>query len=143
MAVRVIDDYREIVVPIRGPAACGEGMTIACRLAADHGARVTALTVIEVPAEFPLEAQMPVEEDAARRALAEARARAELYGVTVRMRAIHARSAAEAIVACAVDTGAQLIVLGASRRRRRAPVFGRTVGSVLAQAPCRVLVSAR
>jgi len=83
MAARATDDYREIVVPIHGPAACGEGMTIACRLAADHGATVTLLTVIEVPAEFPLEAQMPAEEDAARRALAAARARAELYGVTV------------------------------------------------------------
>jgi hypothetical protein len=56
-------------------------MVIACRLSAERGAVVTVLGAIEVPPELPLDAQMPREEDEARRALAEARAVAELYGV--------------------------------------------------------------
>jgi nucleotide-binding universal stress UspA family protein len=58
---------------------------------------------------------------------------------------VRARSAAEAIVARAQESGAQLIVLGAPRRRphRHGPIFGRTVAAVLGQAPCRVMVAAR
>jgi nucleotide-binding universal stress UspA family protein len=99
-----------------------------------------------VPAHLPLDAQMPAEEQAARDVLAEARAVAELYGVGASTRVVRARSAAEAILACAADSAAELVVLGAPRRRRsnrRAPVFGRTVAAVLAQAACRVMVAAR
>src|SRR5262249_29734465 len=112
-------------------------MAIACRLAADRGAVVTVLVAIEVPAELPLEAQPEAEDDVARRLLAEARAVAELYGVTAATVVVRARSAAEAIVACARERGAELVVLGARPRRRAnraAPLFGRTVAAVLAQA---------
>jgi nucleotide-binding universal stress UspA family protein len=142
MAVRVPEAYRQILVPVSTGVPSDEAMAIACRLSADRGATVTILTVVEVPAELPLGANMETEDGAARDALAEARAVAELYGVRVSTRVVRARSAAEAIVACAEECGAQLVVLGAPRRRR-APVFGRTVAAVLGQAPCRVMVAAR
>jgi nucleotide-binding universal stress UspA family protein len=138
--------YRQILVPVSARGACDEATAIACRLAADRGAVLTLLTVLEVPAELPLEAQMPTEEGAGRRVLAKAHALAELYGVRASTRVVRARSAAEAIVRCAAAGDAEIVVLGAPRRRRgnrRAPVFGRTVGAVLAQAPCRVVVAAR
>jgi nucleotide-binding universal stress UspA family protein len=146
VASRAFEAYRQILVPVSTPGACDEATAIACRLAADHGAVITLLTVVEVPAELPLEAQMPAEEAAGRRVLAEAHALAELYGVRASTEVVRARSAAEAIVRRAAAGDAQLVVLGAPRRRRanrRAPVFGRTVGAVLAQAPCRVVVAAR
>jgi nucleotide-binding universal stress UspA family protein len=120
-------------------------MALACRLAADRGALVTALAAIEVPRELPLDAQMPDDEAEAERVLAEARAIAELYGVSVTTRVVRARAAAEAIVEAAANDGTEIVVLGAPRKRRasrRTPIFGRTVAVVLAQAPCRVMVAA-
>ncbi len=145
MALRSAEPYRQILVPVSARRSADEATAIACRLAADRGATLTILTVIEVPAELPLEAQLPAEEDAARQMLAEARAVAELYGVDASARVVRARSAADAILTCAGANGTQLVVLGAPRRRTttRAPIFGRTVAAVLAHAPCRVLVAAR
>jgi nucleotide-binding universal stress UspA family protein len=146
MAAHAFEPYRQILVPVSERGACDEATAIACRLAADRGAVLTLLTVVEVPAGLPLEAKMSAEEGAGRRVLAEAHALAELYGVRASTQVVRARSAAEAIVRCAAAGDAELVVLGAPRRRRsnrRAPVFGRTVGAVLAQAPCRVLVAAR
>src|SRR5439155_13904466 len=145
MALRSAEPYHQILVPVSARRSAEEAAAIACRLAADRGATLTILTVIEVPAELPLEAQLPAEEDVARHVLAETRAVAELYGVDASTRVIRARSAADAILMCAVADGTQLVVLGAPRRRvtTRAPIFGRTVAAVLAHAPCRVLVAAR
>ena len=120
-------------------------MAIACRLAADRHAVVNVLTAIEVPPELPLEAQMPDEEARAEQVVAEARAIAELYGVSVSTRVVRARAAAEAIVEAAAADDTEIVVLGAPRKRHaggRAPVFGRTVAAVLAQTPCRVMVAA-
>lgn len=120
-------------------------MSIACRLAADRGALVTALAAIEVPRELPLDAQMPDEEAEAGRVVAEARAIAELYGVSVTTRVVRTRAAGEAIVAAAASDGAEIVVLGAPRKQRssrRAPIFGKTAAMVLAHAPCRVMVAA-
>jgi nucleotide-binding universal stress UspA family protein len=120
-------------------------MAIACRLAADRGALVTALAAIEVPRELPLDAQMPDEEAEACRLVAEARAIAELYGVSVTTRVVRARAAGEAIVETAASDDTEIVVLGAPRKQRasrRAPVFGRTAATVLAHAPCRVMVVA-
>ena len=145
MAVRALEAYRRILVPVSEASDCDQAMAIACRLAADRGATVSVLTAIEVPPELPLEAQMPDEEAHARSVVAEARAIAELYGVTVEARVVRARAAGEAILEAVADGGAELVVLGAPRRQRasrRAPVFGRTVAFVLAQAPCRVMVAA-
>ena len=146
MAVRAPEPYVRILVPVSVDVSPDEAMAVACRLAAERGAVISILAAIEVPPELPLYAQMPSEEDEAQQALVEARAVAELYGVSVSARVVRARAAAEAIVERAVDEGAQLVVLGAPRRRRASgavPLFGRTVTGVLAQAPCRVMVAAR
>jgi nucleotide-binding universal stress UspA family protein len=145
MVVRALEAYRRILVPVSETRDCGEAVVIACRLAADHGTTVTVLTAIEVPPGLPLEAQMPDDEAEARAVVAEARTIAELYGVRVEARVVRARAAGEAIVAAASARNAELVVLGAPRRKRasrRPPVFGRTVAFVLAQAPCRVMVAA-
>jgi len=121
-------------------------MEVACRLAADRHAAVTALSVIEVPPELPLAAQMPEEEREARSRNAQARSIAELYGVSLTTRLRYARSAGEAIVEEATDAASEIIVIGAPRKQathsRRAPGFGRTVDFVLKNAPCRIVVAA-
>jgi len=138
--------YHRLLVPLGGEREAAQAMAVACRLAADRHAAVTALSVIEVPPELPLAAQMPEEEAEARSRAGEARAIAEGYGVALALRLRHARSAGEAIVEEATSIASEIIVIGAPRkpasRSRRAPVFGKTVDYVLKNAPCRIVVAA-
>lgn len=146
MAARTHEAFRRVLVPVSDHRSCEQAIAIACRLAAERGASLTVVNALEVPAHLPLDAQMRDEEQAAREVLAEGRSIAELYGVDASTQVVRARSAAEAILASAADSAAELVVLGAPRRRRSnrsAPLFGRTVTAVLAQAPCRVMVAAR
>ena len=46
-------EYRRIVVPIVPGRPSDDALDVACRLAAERGARVVALTVIEIPLELP------------------------------------------------------------------------------------------
>jgi nucleotide-binding universal stress UspA family protein len=122
-----------------------EAMALAAELAAEHGAIITAVVVIELPPQLPLEAHMLEEEVQARRVLENARAIGAARGVRVRARTLRAREAGEAIVAEAERACADLVVLRAGRKRRfarRARIFGKTVDYVLKHAPCRVMVAA-
>jgi nucleotide-binding universal stress UspA family protein len=69
----------------------------------------------------------------------------ESYGVRAVTRLVRSRNASAAIVEDAALRGADLVVIGAPRRRRgrgRAPLFGSTVDRVLKHSPSRVLVAA-
>ena len=120
-----------------------EALQIACRLAADDRARLTAMSVIEVPALLPLDAHFTDEEEAARRLLEQAGSIGDTYGVKVHGELVRARDTAGAIVAQATSDRSELIVVGAPRAqlsgspRRRTPDL---VLRVLKDAPCRVMV---
>ncbi len=133
--------FRNVLVPISDNAESERAMDFACRLAAEHGATIAAVSVIEVPAVLPLDAHMSSEETAARRLLARAAAIADSYGVRVVLRILRARDASGAIVAQAKQRQAEIVVIGAprTRRARHGPVFGSTVEHVLRHAPCRVM----
>jgi basic amino acid/polyamine antiporter, APA family len=138
-------EYRRLLVPVLPGRASEEALDVAAGLAAERGARITALTVLEVPLDQPLAADLAADEAVANRELDEARAIGEAYGVTVMPRLLRARSAGAAIVEEAERRGSEIIVIGAQRRevgRRKRAVFGRTVDYVLRNAPCRVLVAA-
>jgi nucleotide-binding universal stress UspA family protein len=118
-------------------------MDLAAELAADDGSTITAVHVIEIPPNLPLDCHMLEEEREARSVLEEARVIAERRGVRVHTRLVRAREAGEAIVAEACIAEADVVVLRAPRAGdRRRKVFGRTVDHVLKHAPCRVLVAA-
>ena len=70
--------YRRLLVPLDTSPESIQAFEIACRLAADDHASVTAIAVIEVPALLPLDAHMQDDEDAARRLLELAGATGEL-----------------------------------------------------------------
>ena len=138
-------EYRRILVPLVPGEESEKAMSIACQLAAEHGASVTAFTAIEVPSELPLDCHMLDEEAEAKRLLAEAQAIGDTYGVSIAPRAVRARSAGPAIVEEALSDSTEIIVLRTLRKERassRAPIFGLTVDHVLKHAPCRVLVAA-
>jgi nucleotide-binding universal stress UspA family protein len=135
--------YRRILVPIGDNPESEQAMDVACRLAEDHRATITMVTVVEVPPLLPLNSHMRDEEAFAHRLLERAAAVADNYGVNVMPRMLRGREAAAGIVDVASTTGAQILVIGAprtSRRRTGAAVFGSTVEHVLKKAPCRVMV---
>jgi basic amino acid/polyamine antiporter, APA family len=138
-------EYRRIVVPIVPGRPSDDALDVACRLAAERGARVVALTVIEVPLELPLDADLPEEERLANDELDEAMAIGDTYGVRVVGRLVRGRSASVEIVREAERRGAEIIVLGSPHKdltSRRRGVFGSTVDRVMRRAPCRVMVTA-
>jgi APA family basic amino acid/polyamine antiporter len=138
-------EYRRIVVPVFPDEVSFEAMDVACRLAAERGANVIALTPIEVPLEQPLDVATPEQERQAEVLLDNARAIGELYGVRVTTRVARARNAGRAIVEEAASRQAEIVVIGAARKehcRTAAPIFDRQIDFVLKHAPCRVMVAA-
>ena len=114
-------------------------------MAAERGARIAAVTVLEIPLDLPLSAELPEEEALANRELDEARAIGDSYGISVIPRLVRGRNAGAEIVREAERRGTEIIVIGAPRRvvgRRKRAVFGHTVDYVLKNAPCRVMVTA-
>ena len=132
--------YRTIVVPLADNAESDQAVDVACRLAADHGGALIAVAVVEVPTLLPVDAHMPDEERRARRLLRRADAVGESYGIDVARRLVRSRDAAHAIVECAVEECADVIVIGAPRHPRRP--LGHTAEAVLRSADCRVILIA-
>ena len=121
-----------------------EMLATAIKLASEHGAEVQALHVIRVPLEQPLDAPLDDEDERAEESLAEARLLGAEHGVTVEGTTVRARAIGAAIVDCAHEVDADLIVLGlgaraggASRGSSRRPS---TTSS--ARRPCEVLIVA-
>jgi nucleotide-binding universal stress UspA family protein len=139
-------EYRRLLVPLAPESASLRAMTSACRLAAERGASVTVLSVIEVPPELPLDAHMADEEALARSVLDRAQAIADLHDVGAQTRIVRARGAGPAIVDAAGRLSAEIVVLTASKETRRlrgSPALGKTASHVLQNAHCRVLLSVR
>jgi nucleotide-binding universal stress UspA family protein len=137
--------YRTVVVPLGDDPESLLAVPTACALAAPDGGSLIGVFIIEVPTELPLEAHMFDAEGRARDALGRARQAAEAYGLRFSGRIVRTHGAAEAVLAEAERLRADLIVLAASRRKTRrvnAPPFEEDVRTVLAEAPCRVLVIA-
>jgi len=133
--------FKHILVPTRGSALV-EMLQTACKIAKEDGSRITAIYVIEIPENMPLDIFLPNEYVAGRKVLEHAQAIAREYGQTIETRVVQARSAGQAIVETAREIDADLIVLGASNRPRYENVlFGTTVDYVIRNAHCRVWAS--
>jgi len=138
-------EYRRLLVPIVAGQPSDAAMDVACRLAAERGARIMAINILEVPLDRHLTEEFPALEAEANRELDEAMAIGDSYGVRVLTRIERAHAAGPAIVAEASARDAEIIVIGSPRRMltaTQAAVFGKTVDHVLKHASCRVLVTA-
>lgn len=132
--------YRTILVPVV-PGVPEEMVATAGQLAAGKGALIGAITVLEVPMDRPLDAPMPDAEAAVLDHLAHVRAIAAGYGARVVTYVVRGRTAGRAIVEEARRTGAEVVMLQVPAKRRVGTALGPTVDYVLANAPCRVLLS--
>ncbi len=135
--------FKRILVPMKLGIIGEEMLATAVKLAGEHGAVVSALHVIRVPLEEPLDAPRYDDDERAEASLAEARLLGADYGVEVEGETIRARAIGHAIVGHALSTDADLIVLGSAPRwRRQSRFFSPTVDYVLRRAPCEVLIVA-
>jgi APA family basic amino acid/polyamine antiporter len=136
-------EYRSILVPVKPGRESEEAIDFACRLATDRGSSIAAVSVVTVPLELPLDAELPEAEAEADEALDTAVAIGELYGVNVVGRLLRARSPGRAIVREAERRQTEIIVLGTPRLERpQRALFSETVDYILKNAPCRVMVAA-
>jgi basic amino acid/polyamine antiporter, APA family len=136
-------EYRSILVPVKPGRESEEAIDFACRLAAERGSSIAAVSVVTVPLELPLDAELAEAEAAANEALDSAVAIGELYGVDVIGRLLRARKAGRAIVREAERRQTEIIVLAAPRSARPGrAIFSDTVDYILKNAPCRVMVVA-
>ncbi|MGH2997912.1 MAG: universal stress protein [Gaiellaceae bacterium] len=137
--------YRSIVVPLLGRAETEHALDLACRLAADRGARVVLVAPLVVPQELPLDAHFQDEEESLRRALGHAAAIAESYGVAARRQIVRTRDRAlgRELAEVAHDHRAELVVVGAPVESRLGfrRAFPLDVLSILRDAPCRVMIA--
>ncbi|HYM63422.1 MAG TPA: universal stress protein, partial [Gaiellaceae bacterium] len=135
--------YERILVPLKLGPIGDEVLATALKLAEEQGCPVRVLSVIPVPLELPLDAELGERDRDAEAALVEARSLAAEHGITVEGEVVRARAIGEAIVEHARDQKADLIVMGSAPRwRRQSRFFSPTVDYVLRRAPCEVMVVA-
>ena len=130
-------------MPLDARSESFDALQMACRLAVDDHAKITVVTVIEVPALLPLDACFDDIEEAARRLLERAGATGDAYGVKVVSRLVRARDFGAAIVAEATSDRCEIIIVGAQRAELAASSRRATpdpVVRVLKGAPCRIMV---
>ena len=135
--------YGRILVPMKLGPIGEEVLATAIRLAEELGATVSAIHVVRVPLDLPLDAELIDEEERAEASLAEAKLLASEHGVDVETAIVRSRSLGEAIVNAAKEQGADVIIMGSAPRwRRQSRFFSPTVDHVLRKAPCEVMVIA-
>ena len=135
--------YGHILVPMKLGLIGEEVLATGIKLAEEQGAKLTALHVIRVPLDLPLDAEMVDREETAAASLAEAKTLGSEHNVDVEGRVVRARELGPAIVEAAADEGADVILMGSAPRwRRQSRFFSPTVDYVLRRAPCEVMVVA-
>jgi nucleotide-binding universal stress UspA family protein len=135
--------YKQILVPLTADGVSELALDLACRLAADAGATIRAVNVVEVPELLPLDARMEADDAVGHALLQRAHAVAGSYGLGIATETVHARDAASVITRLAGTYDSDLVVIGyASRPRAGATAsrMGRTAGHVLRHSSCRVML---
>jgi len=137
--------YRSIVVPLLELEETEHALDLACRLAADRGARIVLVAPLVVERELPIDAHFDAERAELEERLTSAVTTVGARGVTLRREIVLARpgTVGDEIARVAAERRAELIVVGApvkSRRGFRRP-FPAEILPLLRAAPCRVLIA--
>lgn len=132
---------KHVLVPTRGDDEA-EAIQMACQLAKMHGAKLTAINVIEVAPSIPLDTALPHRTLMAEVVLKRAEAIAREYNVEFDHIIIRARSIHEALIALSKNEKYDLLVLGSFRTRSEAGQRGLGAISerVIRESHCRVWI---
>jgi nucleotide-binding universal stress UspA family protein len=137
--------YERLLVPVDGSPGDERVMSLVSELVHQHQVSITLIYVVEVQQAMPLDAELPDEIDRGEailhraEKLALSRPHHKLTSVTTDL--LQARSAGAAIVDEAIERRADAIVLAATNRTVFGKVtMGETIGYILKNAPCEVIV---
>jgi APA family basic amino acid/polyamine antiporter len=133
-------EYESVLVAFESPDDYSpDAVSTAVKLAARRRRGIHVLVMITVPSSAPIDAAMPDQEAAAVAVIDSARV---IGGrrVTGHWEKARPGEAGRRIVDEAREIRARAIVMSAPRRRATGSLFGRTLETVLADRPCRVII---
>ncbi|HEX8855599.1 MAG TPA: APC family permease [Thermoleophilaceae bacterium] len=132
-------EYESILVAFEDDQYEPEAVATAAKLAARRRRGIYVLVLITVPNSSPIDAELPEQEEVAQATIDSAHV---LGGrrVTGRWEKVRPGEAGRRIVDEARDIRARAIVMSVPRRRAGGTPFGRTIETVLAERPARVII---
>ena len=142
IAAPVVDheaEYDSVLVPIGDANYDEHVIATAIKLAARRRRGIHILAFVTVPHALPIDAPMHDEEAAAQSVIEQARIQGGRR-VSGHVERVRAGQAGRRIVEDAVEMRAAAIVLALPRRVDGASLFGKTLETVLAERPCRVVI---
>jgi basic amino acid/polyamine antiporter, APA family len=132
-------EYDSVLVPLGAGEYDESVVATAAKLAARRRRGIHVLALVTVPSALPIDAPMADDESAAASLIEQARVQvgARVSGHVERIRP---GQAGRRIIEEAVDMRAAAIVMPLPRRTSGASLFGKTLETVLAERPCRVII---
>jgi APA family basic amino acid/polyamine antiporter len=132
-------EYDSVLVPLIDGHYDEHLMATATKLAARKRRGIHVLALMTVPNALPIDATMPEEEAASATLIEQARIQGGRR-VSGHVEKIRTGQAGRRIIEEATDMRAAAIVIALPRRVAGASVFGKTLETVLAERPCRVVI---
>ena len=132
-------EYESVLVAFEDGQYSPEAVSTAVKLAARRRRGIHVLVTITVPANAPIDAVMPEAEARAQAAIDAARRRGRRR-VSGHFEKVRAGEAGRRVVLEAKEIQAAAVVMALPPRRTGSSVFGRTLETVLAERPCRVII---
>ncbi len=132
-------EYESILVAFEDGDYSGEAVDTAVRLAATRRRGIHVLVTITVPPNAPIGASLPEQESRAASLIDSARVRGGRR-VTGHWEKVRPGQAGRRIVEEAREIRARALVMTLPPRRTGTSLFGRTLETVLAERPCRVII---
>jgi basic amino acid/polyamine antiporter, APA family len=134
-------EYESVLVAFEDGNYSADAVATAARLAARRRRGIHVLVTITVPPNSPIDAEMPDAEERAQAAIDSARV---LGGrrVTGHWNKVRPGQAGRRIVEEAREISARAVVMTLPPRRTGSSLFGKTLETVLAERPCRVIIDA-
>ncbi len=135
-------EYDSVLVPLADGMYDASVIATASKLAARKRRGIHVLALVTVPASLPISARMPDAESAAESLIEQAKVRAGAR-VSGHVEKIRSGQAGRRIVEEALDMRAAAIVMPLPSRVNGASLFGKTLETVLAERPCRVIIESQ
>jgi basic amino acid/polyamine antiporter, APA family len=132
-------EYESVLVAFEDGHYSADAVAVAVRLAARRRRGIHVLVMITVPPNSPIDADMPDQEARAATLIDSARVRGGRR-VTGHWEKVRPGGGGRRIVEEAKDIRARAIVMSLPPRRAGASLFGKTLETVLADRPCRVII---
>jgi basic amino acid/polyamine antiporter, APA family len=132
-------EYESVLVAFEDGHYSPDAVAVAVRLAARRRRGIHVLVMITVPPNSPIDADMPELEARAASLIDSARVRGGRR-VTGHWEKVRPGGGGRRIVEEAKDIRARAIVMSLPPRRAASSLFGRTLETVLAERPCRVII---